>query len=150
MPSGARAGRIRAFRSEDVETQLNRRRAALALVFSKPQEIEQALRAARRAARMGALHYDPARHAALIRLWKDCRGVSGMPERSPGAMHAPVWKARPAREGGRESSGREGGCGGQNPAPCATAQSHGPAGYGNPAGPVRVLAQSPSNRAVER
>ncbi|MDQ0503662.1 hypothetical protein QOZ94_000432 [Xanthobacter agilis] len=146
MPSGARAGRIRAFRSEDVEAQLNRRRAALALVFSKPQEIEQALRAARRAARMGALHYDPARHAALIRLWKDCRGVSGMLERTPDAMHAPVWKAGPAKVSG----GREGGCGGQNSAPCATAQSHGPAGYGNPAGPVRVRAQSPSNRAVER
>lgn len=73
MADGARAGRIRAFRSEEAETVVERRRAALALLFGQPQEIERALRDARRAGRAGADHYDPARHAALLRLWKAAR-----------------------------------------------------------------------------
>lgn len=66
----ARGGRIRAFRCEDPEAQVERRRLALAVLFPTPDDVERALREARRAGRDGARHYDPARHAALIRLWK--------------------------------------------------------------------------------
>ncbi|MFG1477402.1 hypothetical protein V5F53_01905 [Xanthobacter sp. V4C-4] len=70
MGIGARGGRIRAFRCEEAEAQVERRRVALAVMFAQPQDIARALREARRAGRAGAGFYDPARHAALIRLWK--------------------------------------------------------------------------------
>ena len=83
-----RAGRIRAFRCEEAEAQVERRLAALAVLFADPRDIEHALRDARRAGRTGALHYDPARHAALARLWR---------ARSAGATGA----AKGDRENGR-------------------------------------------------
>ncbi len=70
MEGNVRARPVRAFRCEEAEAQVERRRVALAVLLSTPQDIARALRAARREARMGARGYDPARHAALIRLWK--------------------------------------------------------------------------------
>ncbi|WP_454915143.1 hypothetical protein [Xanthobacter sediminis] len=106
MESGVRAGRIRAFRSEEAEAEVERRRAALALLFTQPQEIERALRDARRAGRAGARHYDPARHAALIRLWRAARrkaAAGGPGGRRPAQEGRPAdGPARDAVEKGRD------------------------------------------------
>lgn len=68
------AGRIRAFRHHDVESQLERSRMLLglsnefaALDPSRPQRLARALRLARRAARGGLHDYDPVRHLVLVR-----------------------------------------------------------------------------------
>ncbi len=64
----ARDGRLRAFRPGDPETDVRRRMAALAVLLSRPEDLRRALRDSRKAARSGAAGYDPARHAALLRL----------------------------------------------------------------------------------
>lgn len=65
---GAGRGRLRAFRPSDPERDVRGRMAALAVLMSGPQELRRALRDSRKAARSGAAGYDPARHAALLRL----------------------------------------------------------------------------------
>lgn len=67
---GPRAGHIRGFRSEDAKAQVAQRAVALELLFARPADLQRALREARRAGQGGAGHYDPARHAALVRLLK--------------------------------------------------------------------------------
>lgn len=59
---------IRAFRSFDRESDLLRKMANLSIIFAGTAELHRALRQARRAARAGERGYDPARHAALLRL----------------------------------------------------------------------------------
>lgn len=85
MEGNVRARPVRAFRCEEAEAQVERRRVALAVLLSTPQDIARALRAARREARMGARGYDPARHAALVRLWKAKGEEAGRAGRPGGA-----------------------------------------------------------------
>ncbi|OYX13117.1 MAG: hypothetical protein B7Z15_08380 [Rhizobiales bacterium 32-66-8] len=61
---------VRAYRASEPEQDIARSMAALALAGSTGVALQGALRAARRAARAGARGYDPARHAALLRLMK--------------------------------------------------------------------------------
>lgn len=66
--------RVRAFRASDPEREVCRRMAALAL-FMRGDDLRRALRDSRKSARAGAAGYDPARHAALLRLLKaEARG----------------------------------------------------------------------------
>lgn len=63
--------RLRAFRAEDLEAQVERRMEALRLAAPGAADITRSLRLARKAARSrqpGREAYDPARHAALLRL----------------------------------------------------------------------------------
>lgn len=80
------AKRIRAFRTFDRESEVVRRMANLSVLLSGA-EIRRALRQTRRAARAGERGYDPARHAALLRLaaggaggdrpWPPAAGAAG-------------------------------------------------------------------------
>jgi len=63
-----RLEKLRAFRPADAEDQVRQRMAALAVLLSRPAEISRALRDARKAAWGRGAGYDPARHAALLRL----------------------------------------------------------------------------------
>lgn len=63
--------RVRAFRAEDAATMVARRVAALAGLRASPHLVRRALREARKAAWAGAAAYDPARHAALLRVARD-------------------------------------------------------------------------------
>jgi len=76
-----RRDRVRGFRLSDPEREVCGRMAALAL-FMRPEDVRRALRASRKDARAGAAGYDPARHAALLRLLK----VAG---RGPGVVQSP-------------------------------------------------------------
>ncbi len=152
MESKRRAGRIRAFRCEEAEAQVERRLAALALLFTDPGDIERALRDARRAGRTGALHYDPARHAALARLWRaQGAGIAGA--------------VTGDREGERGLGRRGAGCGPHAEGGADARHAAMPTGPGEKGGgmlrPRRRPGagpghedgrrpQSPSNRAVER
>jgi len=69
-PPALHRGRCRAFRASEPEQDIARRMAGLSLGGYSGPALQRALRAARRAARAGALGYDPARHAALLRLLK--------------------------------------------------------------------------------
>jgi hypothetical protein len=78
------SGRIRAFRHQDVECQLEQSRKLLGLsgelaVFDplQPHRLARALRLARRAARGGAQDYDPLRHLLLARYLRST-GLSGL------------------------------------------------------------------------
>ncbi|MEP9354361.1 hypothetical protein ABLE93_12260 [Xanthobacter sp. KR7-65] len=57
-----------AFPAEDAETQMARLMPGLAVFCAEAHGLARALRQARKAARVGAAGYDPARHAALLRL----------------------------------------------------------------------------------
>ncbi len=60
--------RMRVFRKMDQEQMVQERTALLGCFLGSPQDIARALRDARKAAMSQHLHYDPARHAALVRL----------------------------------------------------------------------------------
>lgn len=67
--------RAHAFAAEAAETQVGRQMRGLEVFCEGPAGIARALRAARKAARAGGVGYDPARHAALLRLQRlkqDC------------------------------------------------------------------------------
>jgi len=68
MARGPKVGRITGFRCDEPEAQVTQRTSALGAFLTGRAEIERALRDARRAGRTGAAHYDPARHAALLRM----------------------------------------------------------------------------------
>lgn len=84
-PPGAGWGRhdrlekLRAFRPADAEDQVRQRMAALAVLLSRPAEISRALRDARKAAWGRGAGYDPARHAALLRLQRQQCEAAHMP-----------------------------------------------------------------------
>lgn len=60
--------RLRAFRCEDGEAQVRRHMSGLSLFCQGPASLARALREVRKAAHAGRAGYDPARHAALLRL----------------------------------------------------------------------------------
>lgn len=66
---------VRAFRCSDREQVVGERTALLGLFLSNPADIARALREVRKAAMNQALHYDPARHAALLRLARTRSGA---------------------------------------------------------------------------
>lgn len=69
MAGGDGAGRrAHAFVAETAEVHVGRLMRGLVLFCEGPGGIARALRAARKAARAGGAGYDPARHAALLRL----------------------------------------------------------------------------------
>ncbi len=68
--------RIRAFRAEDGKAQVERGTAALRVLYPAPLDLLRALRQARRARLQGCIHYDVARHAALMRLARGAGTVS--------------------------------------------------------------------------
>lgn len=68
---------VRAFRCSDREQAVGERTALLGHFLSSPSDIARALREVRKAAMNQSLHYDPARHAALLRL---ARMEGGVPE----------------------------------------------------------------------
>lgn len=68
-----RPEKLRAFRCADAEDEVRQRMAALAVLLSRPAEICRALRDARKAAWGCGTGYDPARHAALLRLQRQRR-----------------------------------------------------------------------------
>lgn len=136
MERDVRRRPIKAFRCEEAEAQVERCKAGLALFLSTPQDIGRALRAARRDGRMGASHYDPARHAALIRLWKAVGHTLGRAAPADGG-------ARPKANGPATSA-----CGGVI---VGRLGSGGERGTGKRAVPSSSWkAQRPSNRAVDR
>ncbi len=59
---------VRAFRCSDREQAVGEHTALLGHFITGPTEIARALREVRKAAMNQSLHYDPARHAALLRL----------------------------------------------------------------------------------
>lgn len=59
---------VRAFCCSDREQAVGERTVLLGHFLTSPTEIARALREVRKAAMTQALHYDPARHAALLRL----------------------------------------------------------------------------------
>jgi len=65
---GVRSYRVYAFTCEDPEARVRRHMAGLAIAYGGPAALAQALRLARKAAFRGGIGYDPARHAALVRL----------------------------------------------------------------------------------
>lgn len=60
--------RVYAFTCEDPEAQVARHMAGLGILCARPDMLARALRAVRKAALRGGRGYDPARHAALLRL----------------------------------------------------------------------------------
>ncbi|MFG1205100.1 hypothetical protein V5F29_22215 [Xanthobacter aminoxidans] len=60
--------RAHAFVAEAADVQVGRLMRGLDVFCEGPAGIARALRAARKAARAGSASYDPARHAALLRL----------------------------------------------------------------------------------
>lgn len=66
--SGSTFPRVRAFRTEDGEAQVQRHMSRLSLFCRGPASLARALREVRKAALAGGAGYDPARHAALLRL----------------------------------------------------------------------------------
>ncbi|MFG1346268.1 hypothetical protein V5F59_15345 [Xanthobacter autotrophicus DSM 431] len=80
--SGRGFSRVRGFACEDGEAQVLRLMSGLAPFLGAPAGLARALREARKAARSGAAGYDPARHAALVRLARQggsARGGEGAP-----------------------------------------------------------------------
>lgn len=76
-PTPQPVGRIRAFRTHDLDSQIERSRMLLGLSIefsefdpARPQRLARALRLARRAARGGMADYDPARHLVLSRYFR--------------------------------------------------------------------------------
>lgn len=69
MAGGERTGRrAYAFTVEAADAQVGRLMQGLEVFCEGPAGIARALRTARKAARSGGMGYDPARHAALLRL----------------------------------------------------------------------------------
>ncbi|MCG5235160.1 hypothetical protein [Xanthobacter oligotrophicus] len=66
--AGVRSERVYAFTCEDPEAQVRRHMVGLAVAYGAPAALARALRLARKAAFRGGIGYDPARHAALVRL----------------------------------------------------------------------------------
>ncbi|MGU3492786.1 hypothetical protein ACLBXM_01975 [Xanthobacteraceae bacterium A53D] len=66
--SPGRRGRMRSFTAGGKESQIDARLAAYEAFAPDDRQLALALRTMRRAARSGASHYDPARHAALCRM----------------------------------------------------------------------------------
>ncbi|MFG1244703.1 hypothetical protein [Xanthobacter versatilis] len=66
--AGVGSGRVYAFTCEDPEARVRRHMAGLAIAYGAPAALARALRLARKAAFRGGIGYDPARHAALVRL----------------------------------------------------------------------------------
>lgn len=117
---GPERGRVRAFTSEDAEARVARHVAGLVLFLARPEALARALRTMRKAAARGAAGYDPAYHAALLRLTRqNPDGRAGTPR--------PVQQAIARPPGGGPPAGPD---------------RRAPAG-------LRVD-QRPSNRAVER
>ncbi|MGQ3676076.1 hypothetical protein ACT6QH_11320 [Xanthobacter sp. TB0139] len=67
---------IRAFRSEDAQQLIAQRTDMLHHFRMDPNALARALRASRKAARHRTQHYDPARHAALLRLARQQHGTA--------------------------------------------------------------------------
>lgn len=124
---GPGRGRVRAFTSEDAEARVARHVTGLAIFLARPEALARALRTMRKAAARGGAGYDPAYHAALLRLARlkrDGRAATTRPVPHMEKMHPAT---PPARGGAPE---------GQRPARLS------------PAG--RCTDQRPSNSAVER
>ena len=75
--AGRVGGRMRAFTSEDAEARVARHVKGLGVVLSRPEALARALRAVRKAAVRGGPGYDPAYHAALLRLERAGRTRNG-------------------------------------------------------------------------
>lgn len=89
LPAGRGKHRIRAFRAEEPAAAVARRMTALRLGSCGPGDIARALRLARKAALScppGRGGYDPARHAAALRL---VRGLAGGRDRARGPAPVP-------------------------------------------------------------
>lgn len=74
---GPARGRVRAFTSEDAEARVARHVTGLAIFLARPDALARALRAMRKAAVRGGAGYDPAYHAALLRLARSGTGDPG-------------------------------------------------------------------------
>lgn len=82
MAGAQRTGRrAHAFAAEEAEAQVGRLMRGLEVFCEGPGGIARALRQARKAARAGSAGYDPARHAALLRLQRQAR--TGSEPRAP-------------------------------------------------------------------
>ena len=68
--------RAHAFAAEAAEVQVGRLMRGLEVFCAGPEGIARALRQARQAAQAGGTGYDPARHAALLRLQRQARTSS--------------------------------------------------------------------------
>ncbi|MBP2149323.1 hypothetical protein J2126_002046 [Xanthobacter flavus] len=73
--------RTHAFAAEAAEMQVGRLMRGLEVFCEGPEGIARALRQVRKAARAGGAGYDPARHAALLRLQRQAR--TGSEPRAP-------------------------------------------------------------------
>lgn len=81
--AGKRAAGRHAFAAEDSEAQVARLMPGLAMFCEGPEGLARALRQARKAARAGGRGYDPARHAALLRLARRGREKDDQAKRVP-------------------------------------------------------------------
>jgi hypothetical protein len=86
--------RAHAFAAEAAEVQVGRLMRGLEVFCEGPAGIDRALRAARKAARAGGAGYDPARHAALLRLQR--LGRTGEFARAPVGAGARAERQRPS------------------------------------------------------
>lgn len=93
--------RAHAFAAEEADVQVGRLMGGLAAFCGGPGGVARALRAQRKAARAGGPGYDPARHAALLRLQRLCaREAGAQPVRGTGSSADAGRGAGPGRETG--------------------------------------------------
>lgn len=91
-----------AFAAETADVQVGRLMGGLELFCEGPAGVARALREARKAARSGGAGYDPARHAALLRLQRlgrksHCSGsLTDRPVRAPAGAGARKVDHRPS------------------------------------------------------
>ena len=83
---GCQGRRAHAFAAEAADAQVERLMLGLGLFCEGPAAVARALRHARKAARSGGAGYDPARHAALLRLQRLGQTMRG----GSGQVRAPV------------------------------------------------------------
>ncbi|WP_296583410.1 hypothetical protein [Xanthobacter sp.] len=86
--------RAHAFAAEAAEMQVGRLMRGLEVFCEGPAGIARALRATRKAARAGGAGYDPARHAALLRLQR--LGQKADCARAPAGAGAQAEAQRPS------------------------------------------------------
>ena len=86
--------RAHAFVAEAADVQVGRLMRGLDVFCEGPAGIARALRAARKAARAGSAGYDPARHAALLRLQR--LGQKADCARAPAGAGAGAGAQRPS------------------------------------------------------